>query len=114
MDMPHILGKNRTPCAPFRTAPAKMCHRLPQSASVGPVSNTHRGVSPTSFFTDQYGLTLVDADCKAGTADHIAVFELFARRLHSGRMYCIRDCTGRVLAGHFYYRYVYEHTQIFD
>src|SRR5699024_6187498 len=97
--MPHILGKNRTPCAPFRTAPAKMCHRLPQSASVGPVSNTHRGVSPTSFFTDHYELTMVDAARKAGTADASAVFHLFGRRMASGRSDGVSAGLGRFLEG---------------
>ena len=44
------------------------------------VSNTHRGISPTSFFTDHYELTMVDAARKAGTANRKSVFELFARR----------------------------------
>lgn len=86
-----------------------MCHRLPQSASVGPVSNTHRGVSPTSFFTDHYELTMVDAARKAGTADHKAVFELFARRMPSGRRYGVSAGQGRFLEGLSDFRFDDEH-----
>src|SRR5699024_11462655 len=67
--IPDSTSQNVSPPAP------KRC--------VGPVSNTHRGVSPTSFFTDHYELTMVDAARKAGTADHKADFELFARRMPS-------------------------------
>lgn len=63
------------------------------------VSNTHRGISPTSFFTDHYELTMVDAARKAGTANRKSVFELFARRLPAGRRYGVAAGQGRFLEG---------------
>src|SRR5699024_10225886 len=63
------------------------------------VSNTHRGISPTSFFTDHYELTMVDAAHKAGTANRKSVFELFARRLTAGRRYGVAAGQGRILEG---------------
>lgn len=73
------------------------------------MSNTHRGVSPTSFFTDHYELTMVDAARKAGTADRKSVFELFARRLPSGRRYGVTAGQGRFLEGLSNFRFDDEH-----
>lgn len=86
-----------------------MCSHRAQRASVGCVSNTHRGNSPTSFFTDHYELTMVDAARKAGTADRKAVFELFARRLPTGRRYGVSAGQGRFLEGLANFRFDDEH-----
>ena len=86
-----------------------MCSQWVQRASVGCVSNTHRGNSPTSFFTDHYELTMVDAARKAGTADRKAVFELFARRLPTGRRYGISAGQGRFLEGLANFRFDDDH-----
>lgn len=76
---------------------------------MGAVSNTQRGVSPTSFFTDHYELTMVDAARKAGTAHRKAVFELFARRLPAGRRYGVTAGQGRFLEGLAQFRFDDEH-----
>ena len=71
--------------------------------------NTQRGISPTSFFTDHYELTMVDAARKAGTATRRAVFELFARRLPAGRRYGVSAGQGRFLEGLANFRFDDEH-----
>src|SRR3954451_8789432 len=47
--------------------------------------------------TDQYELTMVSAALKDGTADRNCVFEVFARRLPSGRRYGVVAGTGRLM-----------------
>ena len=86
-----------------------MCQWHAERVSVGRVSNTPCGVSPTSFFTDHYELTMVDAARKAGTADRKAVFELFARRLPAGRRYGVSAGQGRFLEGLAEFRFDDEH-----
>ncbi|MDT0307834.1 nicotinate phosphoribosyltransferase [Streptomyces sp. DSM 44917] len=54
-------------------------------------------VPSTALFTDQYELTMVQAALRAGTAQRRSVFEVFARRLPSGRRYGVVAGTGRVL-----------------
>lgn len=71
--------------------------------------NTQRGISPTSFFTDHYELTMVDAARKAGTATRRSVFELFARRLPAGRRYGVSAGQGRFLEGLENFRFDDEH-----
>ena len=71
--------------------------------------NTQRGMSPTSFYTDHYELTMVDAARKAGTADRKAVFELFARRLPTGRRYGVSAGQGRFLEGLANFRFDDDH-----
>jgi nicotinate phosphoribosyltransferase len=51
----------------------------------------------TALLTDQYELTMVQAALGSGTADRRSVFELFARRLPTGRRYGIVAGVGRVL-----------------
>lgn len=51
----------------------------------------------SALLTDRYELTMVDAARQAGTADRRSVFELFARRLPSGRRYGVVAGTGRLL-----------------
>src|SRR3954470_18904 len=46
--------------------------------------------------TDQYELTMVSAALRDGTADRACVFEVFARRLPSGRRYGVAAGTGRL------------------
>jgi len=113
MDMPHILGNNLDIGVPIRyrfvTGKAKMCSDGAERASVGVVSNTLRGNSPTSFFTDHYELTMVDAARKAGTANRRSVFELFSRRLPTGRRYGVSAGQGRFLEGLANFRFDDEH-----
>lgn len=45
------------------------------------------GSPSTALFTDHYELTALDAARQSGVADHPATFELFARRLPTGRRY---------------------------
>ena len=73
------------------------------------MSNTQRGNGPTSFYTDHYELTMVDAARKAGTADRKAVFELFARRLPTGRRYGVSAGQGRFLEGLADFRFDDDH-----
>ncbi len=51
----------------------------------------------TGLLTDHYELTMVQAALRSGTAHRPSVFELFARRLPSGRRYGVVAGTGRVL-----------------
>ena len=51
----------------------------------------------SALLTDRYELTMVDAALQAGTAHRRSVFELFTRRLPSGRRYGIVAGTGRFL-----------------
>ena len=43
------------------------------------------GVTSSALLTDHYELTMLQAALAGGTADRRAVFELFPRRLPSGR-----------------------------
>ncbi|GAB1645269.1 nicotinate phosphoribosyltransferase [Krasilnikovia sp. MM14-A1259] len=51
---------------------------------------------PPALLTDQYELTMVSAALKDGTADRRCVFEVFARRLPSGRRYGVVAGPGRL------------------
>src|SRR5690606_2178175 len=53
--------------------------------------------SPTGLLTDRYELTMVDATLRDGRAARRSVFELFARRLPTGRRYGVVAGTGRLL-----------------
>lgn len=52
----------------------------------------------TSLLTDKYELTMLRAALKDGSADRRTTFEVFARRLPSGRRYGVVAGTGRLLA----------------
>lgn len=51
----------------------------------------------TALLTDQYELTMLQAALADGTADRHCVFELFARRLPTGRRYGVVAGTARLL-----------------
>lgn len=51
----------------------------------------------TSLLTDHYELTMVSAALRDGSADRPCVFEVFARRLPSGRRYGVVAGTARVI-----------------
>jgi nicotinate phosphoribosyltransferase len=51
----------------------------------------------TALLTDEYELTMIRAALKSGTAFRRSVFELFARRLPSGRRYGVVAGVGRAL-----------------
>jgi nicotinate phosphoribosyltransferase len=51
----------------------------------------------TALLTDHYELTMLRAALRDGTADRPCVFEVFARRLPSGRRYGVVAGTGRLL-----------------
>ncbi|MEO8261511.1 MAG: nicotinate phosphoribosyltransferase [Pseudolysinimonas sp.] len=51
----------------------------------------------TALLTDRYELTMVDAALRDGRALRTSVFELFARRLPTGRRYGVVAGTGRLL-----------------
>jgi nicotinate phosphoribosyltransferase len=51
----------------------------------------------TALLTDHYELTMVQAARQSGTADRRAVFELFPRRLPTGRRYGVVAGVGRAL-----------------
>jgi nicotinate phosphoribosyltransferase len=53
----------------------------------------------TSLLTDHYELTMVEAALASGTAQRRSVFEVFSRRLPSGRRYGLLAGTGRALEG---------------
>ncbi|BEL09670.1 nicotinate phosphoribosyltransferase [Actinoplanes sichuanensis] len=50
-----------------------------------------------ALMTDQYELTMVSAALRDGTADRNCVFEVFARRLPTGRRYGVVAGTGRLI-----------------
>jgi nicotinate phosphoribosyltransferase len=50
-----------------------------------------------ALLTDRYELTMVSAALKDGTADRRCVFEVFARRLPTGRRYGVVAGTGRLM-----------------
>ncbi|BCJ64212.1 nicotinate phosphoribosyltransferase [Polymorphospora rubra] len=50
-----------------------------------------------TLLTDQYELTMVNAALKDGTADRRCVFEVFTRRLPTGRRYGVVAGTGRLV-----------------
>ena len=50
-----------------------------------------------ALLTDQYELTMVSAALKDGTADRRSVFEVFARRLPTGRRYGVAAGQGRLM-----------------
>jgi nicotinate phosphoribosyltransferase len=50
-----------------------------------------------ALLTDQYELTMVSAALRDGTADRHCVFEVFARRLPTGRRYGVVAGTGRLI-----------------
>ncbi|MDN5693112.1 MAG: nicotinate phosphoribosyltransferase, partial [Micrococcaceae bacterium] len=54
---------------------------------------------PTALMTDHYELTMLQAALKAGTAHRRSRFELFTRRLPSGRRYGVVAGVGRALEG---------------
>ncbi|WP_165063692.1 nicotinate phosphoribosyltransferase [Marisediminicola senii] len=51
----------------------------------------------TALLTDRYELTMIDAAIRSGTHDRECVFEMFTRRLPTGRRYGIVAGTGRLL-----------------
>ncbi|KNH13537.1 nicotinate phosphoribosyltransferase [Arthrobacter sp. ZBG10] len=53
----------------------------------------------TSFYTDHYELTMLQAALHSGAAHRKSVFEAFARRLPDGRRYGVVAGTGRLLEG---------------
>ncbi|MBT2250046.1 nicotinate phosphoribosyltransferase [Arthrobacter sp. BHU FT2] len=53
----------------------------------------------TSFYTDHYELTMLQAALHSGAAHRKSVFEAFARRLPDGRRYGIVAGNGRLLEG---------------
>lgn len=54
-------------------------------------------MTSTALLTDHYELTMLQAALRAGTADRRAVFELFPRRLPTGRRYGVVAGVGRAL-----------------
>lgn len=54
-------------------------------------------MTSTAFLTDQYELTMLAAALKDGTAHRKATFELFARKLPTGRAYGVVAGTARAL-----------------
>jgi nicotinate phosphoribosyltransferase len=50
-----------------------------------------------ALLTDQYELTMISAALRDGTADRHCVFEVFARRLPTGRRYGVVAGTGRLI-----------------
>lgn len=77
-----------------------MCPDLPRAAApkvsfdaARPTRERHS----TALLTDKYELTMLQAALADGTAERRCVFEVFARRLPSGRRYGVVAGTGRLL-----------------
>src|SRR4029450_1212916 len=62
-------------------------------------------VPNTALLTDHYELTMVRGARRAGTADRLCVFELFARRLPEGRRYGVVGGVGRALRALRHFRF---------
>ncbi|MGI8458031.1 MAG: nicotinate phosphoribosyltransferase [Propionibacteriaceae bacterium] len=62
-------------------------------------------VPTTALLTDHYELTMVRAAREAGTADRPCVFEMFGRRLPSGRRYGVVAGVGRALRALEHFRF---------
>ena len=58
---------------------------------------THSSGRSTALLTDQYELTMLQSAIDSGAADRRSVFELFPRRLPSGRRYGVVAGVGRAL-----------------
>ncbi|MFF7993774.1 nicotinate phosphoribosyltransferase [Kitasatospora xanthocidica] len=56
-----------------------------------------RAAGSTALLTDRYELTMLQAALRSGAAHRHSVFEVFTRRLPSGRRYGVMAGTGRVL-----------------
>jgi nicotinate phosphoribosyltransferase len=59
--------------------------------------NSLGGVTSSALLTDHYELTMLSAALRDGTASRSCVFEVFARRLPTGRRYGVVAGTGRLL-----------------
>ena len=62
-------------------------------------------VPTTALLTDHYELTMLRAALQAGTAERRSVFELFARRLPTGRRYGVVAGVGRALRALRHFRF---------
>lgn len=71
---------------------AALGHAL--AAAPGPAAP---GPASSALLTDRYELTMLQAALRDGTADRRCVFEVFTRRLPSGRRYGVLAGTGRLL-----------------
>ncbi|MEU0559948.1 nicotinate phosphoribosyltransferase [Dactylosporangium sp. NPDC006015] len=60
--------------------------------------NSLGGVTTSALLTDHYELTMLSAALRDGTASRRCVFEVFARRLPTGRRYGVVAGIGRLLA----------------
>jgi nicotinate phosphoribosyltransferase len=58
---------------------------------------TQTGSPSTALLTDHYELTMLKAALRSGIGGHRSVFELFARRLPSGRRYGVAAGVGRFI-----------------
>ena len=65
--------------------------------TTSPSSVPAAGGPSTALLTDKYELTMISAALADGTAHRPCVFEVFARRLPSGRRYGVVGGTGRLL-----------------
>ena len=78
---------------------------VPDAASTPQASWGPREVPTTALLTDHYELTMLQAALQAGTAHRPCVFELFARRLPSGRRYGVVAGVGRALRALEHFRF---------
>lgn len=67
------------------------------TSTTSPESRPRAGRPSTALLTDKYELTMISATLADGTAHRPCVFEVFARRLPSGRRYGVVGGTGRLL-----------------
>ncbi|MGW6227059.1 nicotinate phosphoribosyltransferase, partial [Cellulosimicrobium cellulans] len=67
------------------------------SPQVGTQRPPYQPTASTALLTDRYELTMLQAALADGTADRHCLFEVFTRRLPSGRRYGVLAGTGRVL-----------------
>ncbi len=75
----------------------------PQASAAAAASPAPR--PSTALLTDKYELTMLQAALADGTADRRCVFEVFTRRLPTGRRYGVLAGTGRVLEALEHFRF---------
>src|SRR6476660_6445045 len=78
--------------------PVSVAIVTPRGRRVGPAApRLDRVIQSSALHTDHYELTMVSAALRDGSADRDCVFEVFARRLPTGRRYGVVAGTGRIV-----------------
>ena len=82
------------------------------TSTTSPESRPRAGRPSTALLTDKYELTMISAALADGTAHRPCVFEVFARRLPSGRRYGVVGGTGRLIERLADFRFTEEEIEV--